>query len=198
MSDWIFIQLLLEQPVYQGAFKITCNSSSFEAILFHFDSCNCHVVLDFFFTSLSTPKKIKQYTSELSTLEQLNIFKKIIREMKTKLWSRLNCLPKKGGVFEVSDPSANTKHRARGHTKGKSNRRFSLCPLEPGGGGSSPASLLHFCHRTLLNDPNSDCPPLVQSYPGKCPYGNKAAADSPAFVNRSIVNLFISFTCQLS
>lgn len=40
--------------------------------------------------------------------------------------------------------------------------------------------------------------PLLQSYPGKCPYSNKATADSTAFINRSIVNLFISFTCQLS
>lgn len=51
----------------------------------------------------------------------------MIREMKTKLWSRLNCLPKKGGVSEVLDPSANTKDMAKGQTKGKSNRRFFLC-----------------------------------------------------------------------
>lgn len=106
-------------------------------------------------------------------------------------------MPKKGEMFEVSDPSANTKawpkDRARGKATGDSS--FVLWSQVE---GKLSNIIVQFLPQDSAEGFKLIVLPLLQSYPGKCPYSNKAAADSTAFINRSIVNLFISFTCQLS
>lgn len=60
MSVWLVFNSVLEQSVYQSAFKVAWNPPNFEVIFFLFVFCKLHVILDLLFTSLSFYKKTFQ------------------------------------------------------------------------------------------------------------------------------------------
>lgn len=155
-----------------------------------------------FWTYYLPPSPSTKKPSKFSILEQFHIFKKNIREVKTKLCNRKikqteMIAQKRGSSWCFRHLS---QHQAHGQSIDQEKKHQKIFPLSCGDRWRSKSNsiVLFLPYDSVEWSKHWWSSPWVQSYPVKCPYKNKTAADSTAFINRSIVNLFILFTCQLS
>lgn len=200
MSVWLVFNSVLEQSVYQSAFKVAWNPPNFEVIffLFVFLQTSCHSG-----PIIYLPLLLQKNLPSFQSWNYFIFLRKISERWKQnsvcnrKIQQAEMIAQKRGSSWCFRHVS---QHQAHGQSIDQEQKHQKIFPLSCGDRWRSKSNsiVLFLPYDSVEWSKHWWSSPWVQSYPGKCPYRNKTTADSTTFINRSIVNLFILFTCQLS